>query len=86
MTYISCIESKIIDLEESRTEISPKTLYNLIKVAYSTEPETVARMNAFADEHGYVMQGKHHEIYMGNPLQAAPEKLKTILRHAVQKR
>jgi hypothetical protein len=52
---------------------------------YSEEPATVARMDAFAAEQGYVMCGKHHEIYMGNPLRAAPEKLKTVLRHPVKK-
>jgi len=50
---------------------------------YATEPETVARMNAFAAEHGYRMAGLHHEIYIGDPLRSAPNKLKTILRHAV---
>jgi hypothetical protein len=52
---------------------------------YASEPATVARMDAFAAEHGYVMCGKHHEIYLGNPLRAAPEKLKTVLRHPVEK-
>ena len=52
---------------------------------YADEPATVARMDAFAAEHGYVMCGKHHEIYMGNPLRSAPEKLKTVLRHPVEK-
>ena len=51
---------------------------------YATEPATVARMQAFAAENGYTMQhGKHHEIYMGNPLLAAPDKLKTVLRHPI---
>jgi hypothetical protein len=31
------------------------------------------------------MHGKHHEIYMGDPRKAAPEKLKTVLRHPVHK-
>jgi hypothetical protein len=53
---------------------------------YAAEPATVAKMDGFAVEHGYVMCGKHHEIYMGNPLRAAPEKLKTILRHPIAKR
>jgi hypothetical protein len=52
---------------------------------YDTEPVTVARMDAFALEHGYQKVGKHHEIYMGNPLRADPENLKTILRHPVVK-
>ena len=52
---------------------------------YSAEPASVAKMDAFALENGYQMHGKHHEIYLGNPLRAQPEKLKTILRHPVKK-
>jgi hypothetical protein len=52
---------------------------------YDAEPATVAKMDAFAQENGYQKTGKHHEIYMGNPLRADPEKLKTILRHPVSK-
>ena len=48
---------------------------------YSEEMTTIARMDAFAQENGYLLHGKHHEIYMGDPRRAAPEKLKTILRH-----
>ena len=51
---------------------------------YETEPGTVARMEAFAAANGYTMHGKHHEIYIGNPLRAQPEKLKTILRHPIE--
>lgn len=50
---------------------------------YTTEPATVEKMQAFANEHGYRMSGKHHEIYLGNPLRAQQDKLKTILRHPV---
>lgn len=52
---------------------------------YETEPGTVARMEAFAAANGYTMQGKHHEIYLGNPLRAQPDKLKTILRHPIER-
>lgn len=51
---------------------------------YAEEPATVARLDAYAQAHGYVMQGKHHEIYLGDPRRAAPEKLRTIVRHPVQ--
>lgn len=51
---------------------------------YATEMETIARMDAFATEHGLTFSGRHHEIYMGDPRRAAPEKLKTVLRHPVQ--
>jgi hypothetical protein len=50
---------------------------------YADEPATVARMDAFAAANGYVKCGRHHEIYMGNPLRADPAKLKTILRHPI---
>jgi hypothetical protein len=52
---------------------------------YAEEPATVAKMDAFATEGGYVKRGKHHEIYMGDPRRAAPEKLKTVLRHPIEK-
>jgi hypothetical protein len=52
---------------------------------YSEEPRSLERMQAFADEHGYVYRGKHHEIYMGDPRRAKPDKLKTILRHPVER-
>jgi hypothetical protein len=50
---------------------------------YATEPETVAKMRAFAEERGYRLIGVHHEIYLGDPRRSAPEKLKTALRIAV---
>jgi hypothetical protein len=53
---------------------------------YANEPATIARMDAFAEEQGYLMHGKHHEIYLGNPLRADPAKLKTILRHPVRQK
>ena len=52
---------------------------------YHEEPRTVARMKAFAFENGYRYRGKHHEIYLGDPHQARPEKSRTILRHPVEK-
>ena len=52
---------------------------------YAAEPGTVEKMDAFAAQNGYRMAGMHHEIYLGNPLRADPQKLKTILRHAVEK-
>lgn len=51
---------------------------------YAEEPATIARLHAFADEHGYRLRGQHHEIYLGDPRRAAPERLKTILRLPVE--
>ena len=52
---------------------------------YATEPATVEKMKAFAHAQGYEFQYKHHEIYLGDPRRAQPEKLKTVLRHPVSK-
>ncbi len=50
---------------------------------YSTEAETIAKIEAFAKENGYTMTGKHHEIYLGDPRRAAPSKLRTVIRHPI---
>jgi hypothetical protein len=54
---------------------------------YATEPVSVDRMRAFALENGYRdnvgPNGKHHEIYLGDPRKADPTKLKTVLRHPI---
>jgi hypothetical protein len=52
---------------------------------YSTEPATLERMHAFADANGYRLRERHHEIYLGDPRRSAPDKLKTVLRHPVEK-
>jgi hypothetical protein len=40
-------------------------------------------MLEFGAEKGYRVSGAHHEIYIGDPTRAAPEKLKTVLRYPV---
>jgi hypothetical protein len=50
---------------------------------YAEEPTTIAKMDSFARENGYRKRGKHHEIYLGDPRRAAPEKLKTVLRYPI---
>lgn len=52
---------------------------------YSEEPRTIEKMMAFARENGYVLRGRHHEIYLGDPRRAKPENLRTILRHPIAK-
>jgi len=56
---------------------------------YATEPATIERMRAFALENSYRDRvgpnGKHHEIYLGDPRKADPAKLKTVLRHPLEK-
>jgi hypothetical protein len=48
--------------------------------AYKDEGPTIQRLHAFIGEHDYVLAGKHHEIYLGDPRRAEPSKLKTVIR------
>ncbi len=52
---------------------------------YAAEGPTIERLHRFVEEQGYKLRGKHHEIYLGDPRRSAPEKLKTIIRHPVEK-
>jgi hypothetical protein len=52
---------------------------------YATERETIDRLHAFVEEQGYRLRGSHHEIYLGDPRKSKPEKLRTILRQAVER-
>ena len=50
---------------------------------YSTEGPTVERLHRFIADAGFVLTGKHHEIYLSDPRRAAPERLRTIIRQPV---
>ena len=56
---------------------------------YDDEPESVEMMHAFISENGYTLdfgeKRKHHEIYLSDPRKAAPEKLKTVIRHPIKR-
>jgi hypothetical protein len=56
---------------------------------YATEPATIESMRTFAQENDYRdrvgLGGKHHEIYLGDPRKADPARLKTVLRHPIEK-
>ena len=50
---------------------------------YSAEGPTIERLHAFIRDHGGNFDGrrqKHHEIYLGDPRRARPEKLRTVIR------
>ena len=55
---------------------------------FDTEPETVAQMERYLEEHGYVTDISHdrlhHEIYLSDPRQTAPERWKTVIRHPIR--
>ena len=57
---------------------------------FDDEPTTVASMDAFLEQNGYLNDFKegrwHHEIYMSDARKVPPEKWKTVIRHPVKKR
>jgi hypothetical protein len=53
--------------------------------SYADEHSTIMCMHDHATREGYRIDGKHHEIYLGDPNKTAPERLKTILRQPIRK-
>ncbi len=53
--------------------------------AYADEGPTIARMHAFIRDNGYETNGKHHEVYIGDPRRTAPEKLRTVIRQPIRR-
>ena len=57
--------------------------------SFDSEPATVALMDDYLKEQGYVNdineQRLHHEIYMSDARRVAPEKWKTVIRHPIKK-
>lgn len=51
---------------------------------YAEEGPTIERLRTWAAEQGYEPRGRHHEIYLGDPLRTAPERLKTVVRQPVR--
>ncbi len=54
--------------------------------SYDEEGPTLMKLHqGFLPGNGYKENGKHHEIYLGDPRRVAPEKLKTVLRQPVMR-
>lgn len=58
--------------------------------AYDDEPASIALMDAYIEENGYVNdfseRRMHHEIYLSDVRRVAPERLKTVVRHPIRKK
>lgn len=56
---------------------------------FDDEPESVALMDAYLRENGYVndlnQTRLHHEIYLTDARRTAPERWKTVIRHPVRR-
>ena len=57
--------------------------------AFDDEPTTVALMDAYLEQNGYVNDMSkdrlHHEIYLSDARKVAPERWKTVIRHPVRR-
>lgn len=57
---------------------------------FDDEPATVAQMDRYLEENGYVTDFTptrlHHEIYLSDARRVPPEKWKTVIRHPIKKR
>ena len=55
---------------------------------FDTEPESVAKMDAYLEERGYVNDlsevRRHHEIYLSDARKVPPEKWRTVIRHPIR--
>lgn len=56
---------------------------------FDEEPATIALMDAYLAQNGYVndlsRDRLHHEIYLSDARKVAPEKWKTVIRHPIRK-
>lgn len=81
--HIDCSSAEFLTVEEG-------LCVQILHVgSYDDEPATVAAMDAFLAENGYVNDLSdtrlHHEIYLSDARKTAPEKLKTVIRHPIRK-
>ena len=57
--------------------------------SFDEEPATVALMDDFLEENGYINDFNesrmHHEIYLSDARKVPPEKWKTVIRHPIKK-
>lgn len=80
-----------IDLSKARLITMTEGLCVQImhKGTYDSEPESIAKMRAFAEKSGCIEDISdtrfHHEIYLSDPRRCAPENLKTIIRHPIRR-
>lgn len=51
---------------------------------YSEEGPIIARLHRFAENRGWLLTGKHHEIYLSDPRKTTPERLRTVIRQPVE--
>lgn len=87
------LQKKKPELEVSRAELTTYEEGLCVQVMhrgiYDEEPATIAKLDQFMEESGYVLDVEHgryhHEIYLSDPRKTKPERLRTVIRHPVRK-
>ena len=51
---------------------------------FSAEGSNIQKIHTAIKAAGYELNGRHHEIYLGDPIKTEPEKLKTIIRQPMR--
>lgn len=68
----------------------PKGTPSIVTVPNDDEPATVEALHSFMEGQGYELditdQRYHHEIYLSDARKAAPEKLRTLIRHPIKRK
>ena len=84
-------EKKRIDLSSAKfMTVSEGLCVQIMHLGpFDDEPATVALMDEYLSENGYVNDitdtRLHHEIYMSDARKVSPEKWKTVIRHPIKK-
>ena len=80
---IDCSQAKFLTIEEGLC------VQMMHLGSFDDEPASVALMDAYIKEQGYVndinKDRLHHEIYMSDARRVPPEKWKTVIRHPIKK-
>ena len=80
---IDCSKAQFMSIEEGLC------VQILHKGPFDEEPASVAKMDAYLREQGYVNdlndERRHHEIYLSDARKTAPEQYKTVIRHPIKK-
>ena len=82
------VEKELPSLKKARLEEYHEGLSAQIMHigSYDDEGPTLIRLhNEWIPQNGYIENGKHHEIYLGDPRRVSPAKLKTVLRQPIKK-
>ena len=79
---LDCSSAEFMTIEEG-------VCVQIMHLGAFDEPATVALMDAYLEQNGYVndmnAERLHHEIYLSDARKVTPEKWKTVIRHPIKK-